>query len=167
MEHSDLNTGNTVGCAVLNRNIDDWGSFTYLLQLVIPMTEEILLGISHLLLTVKAKHAGHQCRHGMLPLVTSGCTVNCKTFTQALTPCPATTGLGGTHASSNSIGRSNWSSIRSTFALISLIPKCLSGIGYFGPESTPNVGHSWTIKQLLNMEYHGSFTCPTPFHGNG
>ena len=62
------------------------------------MTEEILLGISHLLLTVKAKHAGHQCRHSMLSPVASGCTSYMAVpLPQALTPCPGTNRLGRTH----------------------------------------------------------------------
>ena len=55
---------------------NDWQSFTHLLQLIPSMTEQVLLGISHLLLTVKTKHAGHQHRHTMLSPVASGCTIH-------------------------------------------------------------------------------------------
>ena len=55
---------------------NDWQSFTHLFQLVTSMTEEVLLSISHLLLTVKTKHAGHQHRHSILSPVASGCTIH-------------------------------------------------------------------------------------------
>ena len=55
---------------------NDWWSFTHLSQLVTPMMEEVLLCISHLLLTIKAKHASHQCRHSMLLPVASSCTIH-------------------------------------------------------------------------------------------
>ena len=61
---------------------NDWWSFTHLLQLIPSMTEQVLFGISYLLLTVITKHAGHQHRHSMLSPVASGCTIH----SYALTP---------------------------------------------------------------------------------
>ena len=55
---------------------NDWRSFTHLLQLITPMIEQVLLGIGHLLLTVKTKHAGHQRRYMLLSPVASGCTIH-------------------------------------------------------------------------------------------
>ena len=57
-------------------------------QLVTPMTEEILLGISHLLFTLEAIHAGHQCRHSMLSPVASGHTIDSNTFSPGTDTLP-------------------------------------------------------------------------------
>ena len=72
---STIKTRNTVGHAVLKKKSNDWWLFTHLLQLITPMTEQLLLGIGHLL-TVETKHAGHQCRHMLLSPVASGCTIH-------------------------------------------------------------------------------------------
>ena len=131
---------------------NDWWSFTNLLQLIPSMTEQVLFGISHLLLTIKTKHAGHQCRHSTLSPVASGYTIH----GYALAP--------GT----DSLPWNKW--VRQDQCLIKghqmvklilqqvdlsqhlLQPKCQSGIGSFGPESTPNVGHSMTTKQIAKHE---------------
>ena len=81
---------------------------------------------------------------------------------QALTFWPATGGCS-ISAGSNVIGRSNRSSIRSTFAFISFSPKCLKGMGSFGPTSIPNVDRLLDIR-TLNMKYCGSSPIRAAMH---
>ena len=123
---------------------NDCGSAAYLFQLIASMSEEIFLCIVHLLLALKTIHAGHKCWHCTGMLEAFGSPIHGHT----LPPGPgllACNSLVGPSSSSNNIGRSYRSSIRSTLALISFSPKWRRGRGSFGPESKMSSVDHFTI----------------------
>ena len=73
---------------------NDWWSFTHLLQLVPSMAVQVLLGVSHLLLTIKPKHASHQHRCMLLSPIASGCTIHSYALTPGADPLPGYKWIG-------------------------------------------------------------------------
>ena len=88
-----LNMKYSWSCSTENEP-NDWWSFTYLLQLIPSMAVQVLLGVGHLLLTIKTKHAGHQCRHTLLLPEASGCTIHGYALAPGTDPLPMNKWIG-------------------------------------------------------------------------
>ena len=117
------------------------------------MTEQVLFGISHLLLTVKTKHAGHQRRCSMLSPVASGCTIHSYALAPGTDSLPWNKQIGWDQSliEGHRMVKPILQQVN-LFQHLSL-PKVLhSGMGSFGPENTCSVSHSMTAIQIAKHE---------------
>ena len=147
-----LNMKYSWSCSPENKP-NDWWSFTYLLQLVPSMTTQVLLGVGHLLLTIKAKHASHQCRSTLLSPIASGCTIYCYALAPGANPLPRYKWHGRDPALFKRHRNVKPILHQVDFSHHFPLAKMLhTGMGSLGSENIPIVSHSVTATNIIKHE---------------